>query len=59
MQVRSSRRLRRVLMAVLAVGNALNDGTSHGGAVGFRLDSLLKLAALRVLRFALPETPVI
>jgi Formin Homology 2 Domain len=46
--VRSSAALREVLLTVLAVGNELNVGTSHGGAQGFALDTLLKLQDVKV-----------
>ena len=49
-QLRGSARLRVVLAAALAAGNALNTGTSHGGAQGFTIATLLKLANLRVSR---------
>lgn len=29
---------------VLAIGNAMNDGTWKGGAVGFKLSSLMRLS---------------
>lgn len=48
LQLRGSERLRQVLTAALAAGNALNTGTSHGGAQGFTIATLLKLANLRV-----------
>ncbi len=47
-QLRGSARLRQVLRAALAAGNALNVGTSHGGAQGFAIATLLKLATLKV-----------
>ena len=46
-QVRESTSLRAVLSAALAAGNALNAGTPRGGAAGFTLDSLHKLADVR------------
>lgn len=46
-QVRASTSLRAVLSAALAAGNALNAGTPRGGAAGFTLDSLHKLADVR------------
>nr|XP_043619708.1 formin-like protein 18 [Erigeron canadensis] len=46
-QIRSSVKLRRVMQTILSLGNALNQGTSRGAAVGFRLDSLLKLNETR------------
>ena len=48
-QVGSSRRLQGVLRAVLAVGNALNTGTARASADGVKLDSLMKLADVKVL----------
>jgi hypothetical protein len=47
-QVRGSERLRTVLAAALRVGNAVNQGTHLGGAAAVRLESLLKMADLRV-----------
>ncbi|GJZ06438.1 formin-like protein 13 isoform X1 [Tanacetum coccineum] len=44
---RSSGKLRRVMQTILSLGNALNQGTARGSAVGFRLDSLLKLSEIR------------
>ncbi|XP_074283858.1 formin-like protein 17 [Silene latifolia] len=35
------------MQTVLSLGNALNQGTARGSAVGFRLDSLLKLTETR------------
>lgn len=35
--------MRRMMQTILAVGNALNQGTARGAAVGFKIDSLLKL----------------
>ncbi|KAL4571375.1 hypothetical protein LXL04_018133 [Taraxacum kok-saghyz] len=46
-QIRSSVKLRRVMQTILSLGNALNQGTTRGAAVGFRLDSLLKLNRTR------------
>ncbi|KAK9055164.1 hypothetical protein SSX86_026246 [Deinandra increscens subsp. villosa] len=46
-QVRSSVKLRRVMQTILSLGNALNQGTPRGSAVGFRLDSILKLNETR------------
>jgi len=45
--VTTSASLRRLVAVVLAVGNAVNQGTARGGAVGFRLESLLKLRSTR------------
>ncbi|PWA59015.1 hypothetical protein CTI12_AA393350 [Artemisia annua] len=44
---RSSGKLKRVMQTILSLGNALNQGTARGSAVGFRLDSLLKLTEIR------------
>ncbi|KAI3771861.1 hypothetical protein L6452_03032 [Arctium lappa] len=46
-QIRSSVKLRRVMQTILSLGNALNQGTARGAAVGFKLDSLLKLNETR------------
>nr|KAJ0192698.1 hypothetical protein LSAT_V11C800414530 [Lactuca sativa] len=45
--IRSSIKLKRVMQTILSLGNALNQGTTRGAAVGFRLDSLLKLNETR------------
>lgn len=47
-QVGSSRRLQGLLRSVLAVGNALNTGTARASAEGIKLDSLLKMADVKV-----------
>ncbi|XP_024979424.1 formin-like protein 13 isoform X4 [Cynara cardunculus var. scolymus] len=46
-QTRSSGKLKRIMQTILSLGNALNQGTARGSAVGFRLDSLLKLTETR------------
>ncbi|CAH9144540.1 unnamed protein product [Cuscuta epithymum] len=46
-QIRGSAKLRRIMQTILSLGNALNQGTARGSAVGFRLDSLLKLTETR------------
>lgn len=46
-EVRNSVKLKRVMQTILSLGNALNQGTARGSAVGFRLDSLLKLIDIR------------
>ncbi|KAK8582057.1 hypothetical protein V6N12_072255 [Hibiscus sabdariffa] len=46
-QVRNSVKLKRIMQTILSLGNALNRGTARGSAVGFRLDSLLKLSETR------------
>lgn len=46
-QTRSSGKFKRVMQTILSLGNALNQGTARGSAVGFRLDSLLKLTDTR------------
>lgn len=46
-QIRSSCKLKKVMQTILSLGNALNQGTARGSAVGFRLDSLLKLTETR------------
>ncbi|KAF5813030.1 putative tensin phosphatase, C2 domain, formin, FH2 domain, protein-tyrosine phosphatase [Helianthus annuus] len=47
LQVRNSCKFKRVMQTILTLGNALNQGTARGSAVGFRLDSLLKLTDTR------------
>ncbi|XP_042004583.1 formin-like protein 18 [Salvia splendens] len=46
-EVRNSVKLKRIMQTILSLGNALNKGTARGSAVGFRLDSLPKLAETR------------
>ncbi|CAI0394235.1 unnamed protein product [Linum tenue] len=46
-EIRSSLKLKRIMQSVLSLGNAVNQGTARGSAVGFRLDSLLKLTDTR------------
>ncbi|KAK3020876.1 hypothetical protein RJ639_046273 [Escallonia herrerae] len=46
-KVRNSVKLKRIMQTILSLGNALNHGTARGSAVGFRLDSLLKLTDTR------------
>ncbi|KAK7329942.1 hypothetical protein VNO77_24124 [Canavalia gladiata] len=46
-EIRSSVKLKRIMQTILSLGNALNQGTARGSAIGFRLDSLLKLADMR------------
>ncbi|MQL92046.1 hypothetical protein Taro_024664 [Colocasia esculenta] len=42
-----SAKLKRIMQTILSLGNALNQGTARGSAIGFRLDSLLKLTDTR------------
>lgn len=46
-EVKESAKLRQVMQTILTLGNALNQGTARGSAVGFKLDSLLKLSDTR------------
>ncbi|XP_039120932.1 formin-like protein 6 [Dioscorea cayenensis subsp. rotundata] len=46
-EVRNSVKLKRIMQTILSLGNALNQGTARGSAIGFRLDSLLKLTDTR------------
>ncbi|KAL3144292.1 hypothetical protein ABBQ32_004056 [Trebouxia sp. C0010 RCD-2024] len=48
-QIRKGPRLQRVIQGVLTVGNAVNVGTAYGNAQGIKLDSLLKLADVKVV----------
>jgi len=43
-ELRDSHRFKKLLQAVLAIGNTLNASTFRGGATGFSLDSLLKVS---------------
>ena len=47
-QIMSAERLHKVLAVVLTVGNTLNWGTHRGNANGVRLESLHKLADMKV-----------
>ncbi|CAL9090305.1 unnamed protein product [Musa textilis] len=42
-----SEKLKEIMKKILHLGNTLNQGTARGSAVGFRLDSLLKLSDTR------------
>ncbi|XP_028760886.1 LOW QUALITY PROTEIN: formin-like protein 13 [Neltuma alba] len=46
-EIRNSFKLKRIMQTILSLGNALNQGTARGSAIGFRLDSLLKLTETR------------
>ncbi|KAK5773138.1 hypothetical protein PVK06_049443 [Gossypium arboreum] len=46
-QIRNSVKLKRIMQTILSLGNALNQGTARGSAIGFKLDSLLKLTDTR------------
>lgn len=46
-EIRSSVKLKRIMQTILTLGNGLNQGTARGSAIGFRLDSLLKLTETR------------
>ncbi|ANM64255.1 Actin-binding FH2/DRF autoregulatory protein [Arabidopsis thaliana] len=46
-EVRGSTKLKRIMQTILSLGNALNHGTARGSAIGFHLDSLLKLTDTR------------
>eukprot|EP00002_Diphylleia_rotans_P013909 TRINITY_DN270_c0_g1_i3.p1 TRINITY_DN270_c0_g1~~TRINITY_DN270_c0_g1_i3.p1 ORF type:complete len:786 (-),score=177.91 TRINITY_DN270_c0_g1_i3:358-2715(-) len=48
-QVRTSDKFTRVLEIVLAFGNYLNFGTNKGYALGFKIDTLLKLADTKAI----------
>ena len=47
-QIMAAERLHKVLAVVLTVGNTLNWGTHRGNANGIRLESLHKLADMKV-----------
>ncbi|XP_075479727.1 uncharacterized protein LOC142520574 [Primulina tabacum] len=46
-EVRQSLKLKEIMKKILYLGNTLNQGTARGAAVGFKLDSLLKLTDTR------------
>ncbi|KAH1246426.1 Formin-like protein 20 [Glycine max] len=46
-EVRNSFKLKEIMKKILYLGNTLNQGTARGSAVGFKLDSLLKLTETR------------
>ncbi|THG21968.1 hypothetical protein TEA_005113 [Camellia sinensis var. sinensis] len=46
-EVKDSAKLRQVMQTILTLGNALNKGTARGSAIGFKLNSLLKLSDIR------------
>lgn len=46
-EVRNSHKLKEIMKKILYLGNALNQGTARGSAIGFKLDSLLKLTDTR------------
>ncbi|KAJ4960453.1 hypothetical protein NE237_020363 [Protea cynaroides] len=46
-EVRNSVKLKEILKRILYLGNTLNQGTARGSAIGFKLDSLLKLTDTR------------
>ncbi|CAH2073641.1 unnamed protein product, partial [Thlaspi arvense] len=46
-EVRTSQKLKEIMKKILYLGNTLNQGTARGAAVGFKLDSLLKLSDTR------------
>ncbi|GKU89749.1 hypothetical protein SLEP1_g3846 [Rubroshorea leprosula] len=46
-EVRNSEKLKAIMAKILYLGNTLNQGTVRGAAIGFKLDSLLKLTDTR------------
>jgi len=46
-EVITSKRFLRLLETILAVGNFLNQGTAKGNALGFKMDTLIKLMETR------------
>ncbi|CAI9771636.1 unnamed protein product [Fraxinus pennsylvanica] len=46
-QVKESLKLRQIMQTILTLGNALNQGIARGSAIGFKLDSLLKISDTR------------
>ncbi|KAI6135168.1 hypothetical protein EV401DRAFT_885812 [Pisolithus croceorrhizus] len=57
-ELQSSRRFKATLQAILAVGNALNRTTFHGGARGFRLETLLKMKETKTTKRG-PDCPTL
>lgn len=57
-ELRSSERFKATLQAILAVGNALNGSTFHGGARGFRLETLLKMKETKTTKSG-PNCPTL
>ncbi|KAI3782057.1 hypothetical protein L2E82_12089 [Cichorium intybus] len=49
-QIMGSVKLRGIMQTILSLGNALNQGTARGAAVGFKLNSLLKLSDTKVTK---------
>ncbi|XP_076925920.1 putative formin-like protein 15b [Bidens hawaiensis] len=46
-RIRQSVKLKEVMKRILYLGNTLNQGTARGAAIGFKLDTLLKLTDTR------------
>ncbi|KAK4386208.1 Formin-like protein 3 [Sesamum angolense] len=46
-ELKNSRLFLKLLEAVLKTGNRMNDGTYRGGAMAFKLDTLLKLSDIK------------
>ncbi|KAI7754936.1 hypothetical protein M8C21_007144, partial [Ambrosia artemisiifolia] len=46
-EVKESAKLRQIMQTILTLGNAINQGTARGSAIGFKLDSILKLSDTR------------
>ncbi|KAF8376912.1 hypothetical protein HHK36_030282 [Tetracentron sinense] len=46
-EVKESVKLRQIMQTILTLGDALNQGMARGSAIGFKLDSLLKLSDTR------------
>ncbi|XP_058194914.1 formin-like protein 20 isoform X1 [Rhododendron vialii] len=46
-EVRNSLKLKDIMKKILYLGNTLNQGTARGSAIGFKMDSLLKLTDTR------------
>ncbi|OBZ70103.1 Formin-like protein 6 [Grifola frondosa] len=57
-ELRSSIKFKRVLQAILAVGNALNRSSFRGGARGFQLEALLKMKETKTAKGG-PECPTL
>lgn len=57
-ELRSSTKFKRVLQAVLVIGNVLNGSSFRGGARGFQLEALLKLKETKTAK-GTPDCPTL
>ncbi|TFY71361.1 hypothetical protein EVG20_g1662 [Dentipellis fragilis] len=57
-ELKSSLRFKRVLQAVLSIGNALNGSSFRGRAQGFKLDALVKMRETKTVKGG-PDCPTL